>query len=93
MSGKPQACFLCEGPATIGPLHAPNGGLMASTLIVCGTCKQYVVPKSVDLEELKALHPEGKRWLASEIRKQFRDDPSNPFAVSEGAILMARSKR
>jgi hypothetical protein len=93
MTSESQTCFLCENPATIGPLHAPNGGLMASTLVTCKACKQYVVPKSVDLQKLKALHPEGKRWLASEIREQLRNDPSNPFVVGEGAILMARSKR
>ncbi len=83
MIEKTGECFLCGQQASVGAPGAPSGGIMASTLVSCGKCRtNYLVPKTTDLEKLKALSPEQKAWIAGEARRLFETDPSNPFVVN-----------
>lgn len=65
MTTPTTACHLCDGPAVIGSMPAPSGGIYAAETVNCETCGDYAISLSaIDLLKLK---PQAKGSLREEI--------------------------
>jgi hypothetical protein len=74
MSKDPGTCFLCDGAATVGATPAPTGGTLAGTLVDCGACGRYFIPRATNIARLRALSSPQKGWIVGQIQKPYRVD-------------------
>ncbi len=85
-------CRLCDGPAPVRPVYAPDGAPFATERTDCPACGSW----TISLLNSPLLDKEGaetKHRISAKVREQFKADPNDPLAVSEGLILFCRQER
>jgi hypothetical protein len=86
-------CRLCDGAAPVRPVYAPDGrGILATTRTDCPACGSWTISK-LDSPLLDKESADTKRRISARVREQFKADPNNPLAVTDGLMLFCRHER